>query len=131
MPNAIIDWDRMRLPTTRQTLLTGDVKTVAALNVIQIALFQMMDRRCSGMLDPDFPAVATLRQEMVMVLLVVGAVPLVPPVLQNKIYYFAVHNRIVIWTSSISTAWIVMYLQQEPVKNGKRKHLVIHPDASI
>ena len=120
----------MRLITTRQTLLTGDVKTVAALNVIQIALFQRMDRRCSGMLDPDFPAVATVRQEMVMVLLVVGAVPLMPPVLQNKIY-FAVHNRIVIWTSSISTAWIVMYLQRDPVKNGKRKHLVIYPDASI
>ena len=120
----------MRLITTRKTLLTGDVKTVAALNVIQIALFQRMDRRCSGMWDPDFPAVAIVRQEMVMVMLVVGAVPLMPPVLQNKIY-FAVHNRIVIWTSSILTAWIVMYLQREPVKNGKRKLLVIYPDASI
>ena len=120
----------MRLITTRKTLLTGDVKTVAALNVIQIALFQRMDRRCSGMLDPDFPAVTIVRQEMVMVMLVVGAVPLMPLVPQNKIY-FAVHNRIVIWTSSILTAWIVMYLQREPVKNGKRKLLVIYPEARI
>ena len=41
MPNAIIGWDLMRLPTTRHTPLTGDAKTVAVLNVMQIALFQM------------------------------------------------------------------------------------------
>ena len=54
----------MRLHTTRQTPLTGDVKTVAALNAIQIAPFQMMDRWCSDMLDPGFTTVAILRQEM-------------------------------------------------------------------
>ena len=35
----------MRLLTTRQTLLTGDVKIVAALNVMEIASFHMMNRR--------------------------------------------------------------------------------------
>ena len=61
---------------------------------------------------------------------VVGAVPLAPPVLQNKLY-FAVNKRFVILTSSISTAWLVIYVQQEAVKNGKRKHLVIYPDTII
>ena len=61
MPIAIIGWDRMRLLTTRKTPLTGDVKTVAALNVMQIAPFQIMDRWCSNMLDPGFQAVATMR----------------------------------------------------------------------
>ena len=70
MPHAIIGWDRMRLHTTRQTPLTGDVKTVAALNAIQIAPFQMMDRWCSDMLDPGFTTVAILRQEMAVSLLV-------------------------------------------------------------
>ena len=45
----------MRLITTRKTLLTGDVKTVAALNVIQIALFQRMDRWYSDMLVLTYP----------------------------------------------------------------------------
>ena len=44
MPNAIIGWDRMRLPTTRHTPLTGDVKTVAVLNAMQTASFQVMNR---------------------------------------------------------------------------------------
>ena len=44
MPNAIIGWDQMRLPTTTHTPLTGDAKTVAALNGMQIAPFQMMKR---------------------------------------------------------------------------------------
>ena len=70
MPNAIIGWDLMRLPTTRHTPLTGDVRTVAVLNVMHIAHFQMMDRWCSDMLDTGFPAVAILRQEMVVSLLV-------------------------------------------------------------
>ena len=59
----------MRLPTTRKPLLTGDVKNVAALNVMQIAPFQMMDRWCSDMLDQGFPTVAILRQEMAVSLL--------------------------------------------------------------
>jgi hypothetical protein len=50
MPNATIGWDRMRPLTTRQTLLTGDVKIVAALNVMHIAPFQMMDRGYSDRL---------------------------------------------------------------------------------
>ena len=47
MPHAIIDWGRMRLPTTRRTPLTGDVKTVAVPTlgtVMQIVSFQMMNR---------------------------------------------------------------------------------------
>ena len=59
----------MRLHTTRQTPLTGDVKTVAALNATQIAPFQVMDRWCSDMLDPGFTTVAILRQEMAVSLL--------------------------------------------------------------
>jgi len=70
MPNAIIGWDRMRLLTTRQTFLTGDVKTVAALNVMQIAPFLIMDTCYSDMLDPGFLTVTILRQEMAVSLLV-------------------------------------------------------------
>ena len=44
MPNAIIGWDLMRLPTTRHTPLTGDVRTVAVLNGMQTASFQVMNR---------------------------------------------------------------------------------------
>ena len=51
IPIAIIGWDRMRLPTTRKTPLTGDVKTVAAPNVMEIASFQVMDLYV--MLDSD------------------------------------------------------------------------------
>jgi hypothetical protein len=57
MPNATIGWDRMRLLTTKQTLLTGDVKIVAALNVMQSAPFQMMDRRYSDRLAQGHPTV--------------------------------------------------------------------------
>ena len=53
--NATIGWDLMRLPTTRHTPLTGDVKTVAVLNVMQIASFQMMNRWYSDMLVQGFP----------------------------------------------------------------------------
>jgi hypothetical protein len=66
MSHAIIDWDLMRLPTTRHTPLTGDAKTVAVLNVMQIVSFQMMNR-CysdSDMLVQGFPTVAILRQEV-------------------------------------------------------------------
>jgi len=42
--NAITGWDLMKLPTMRHTLLTGDVRTVAVLNAMQIASFQMIDR---------------------------------------------------------------------------------------
>ena len=61
MPNAIIGWDRMRLPTTRQTFLTGDARIVAALNVMQIAPFQMMDRGYSDRLAKGHPTVAMRR----------------------------------------------------------------------
>ena len=46
MSNAIIDWDLRTLPrpTTRHTPLTGDVRTVAVPNVMQIVPFQMMNR---------------------------------------------------------------------------------------
>ena len=44
MSNAIIDWDLRTLPTTRRTPLTGDVRTVAVPNVMQIVPFQMMNR---------------------------------------------------------------------------------------
>ena len=59
MPNAIIGWDRMRILTTRQTLLTGDVKTVAALNVMEIASFYMLNRRAE-LLVPLSPFTALL-----------------------------------------------------------------------
>jgi len=36
--------DLMRLPTTRHTPLTGDVRTVAVLNGMQTASFQVMNR---------------------------------------------------------------------------------------
>ena len=68
MPIAIIGWDRMRLLTTRQTPLTGDAKTVAALNVMQIASCQVMT--WCPMLDQDNLVVAIIAWE-------VRAVPLV------------------------------------------------------
>jgi len=61
MPNATIGWDRLRLLTTKQTLLTGDVRIVAALNVMQIAPFQMMDRGYSDRLAQGHPTVAMRR----------------------------------------------------------------------
>ena len=66
MPHAIIDWDQTSLPTTRLTPLTGDVKTVAALNVMPIASFQMMNR-CysdSDMMVQGSPSVATMGQKV-------------------------------------------------------------------
>ena len=44
MPNATMGWDLMRLHTMRHTSLTGDVKTVAVLNGMQTASFQVMNR---------------------------------------------------------------------------------------
>ena len=41
----------MRLHTMRHTPLTGDVRTVAALNGMQTASFQVMNRCHSDMLD--------------------------------------------------------------------------------
>ena len=61
IPIAIIGWDRMRLLTTRQTLLTGDVKIVAAPNVMQIVPSQMMDRGYSDRLAQGHPTVAMRR----------------------------------------------------------------------
>ena len=53
----------------RKPPLTGDVKTVAALNAIQTAPFLMMDKCCRDMLDPGSTTVAILRQEMAVSLL--------------------------------------------------------------
>jgi hypothetical protein len=66
MPHAIIDWDQMSLHSTRHTPLTGDVKTVAALYVMPIASFQMINR-CysdSDMMVQDSPSVATMSQKV-------------------------------------------------------------------
>ena len=68
--NAIINWDLMKLPITRCTPLTGDVRTVAVPNVMQTASFQMMDWYV--MLDQDNLVVAIMPWE-------VRAVPLVAP----------------------------------------------------
>jgi hypothetical protein len=56
----------MSLLTTRHTPLTGDFKTVAALNVMPIASFQMMNR-CysdSDMMVQGSPSVATMGQKV-------------------------------------------------------------------
>ena len=60
----------MRLPTTRQTPLTGGVRTVADPNVMQTASFQMMGWYV--MLEQDILVVAIMPWE-------VRAVPLVAP----------------------------------------------------
>ena len=56
----------MSLLTTRHTPLTGDAKIVAALNVIPIASFQMMNR-CysdSDMMVQGSPSVDTMGQKV-------------------------------------------------------------------
>ena len=108
MPNAIIGWDLMRLPTTRHTPLTGDVRTVAVPNDMQTAPSQMMDRWGGDMLDPGFPTsqmpdrfLVSELSVMTFILLVEGVEPLVSPQPPTDLLYHAVMNR---WTVTCRTA---------------------------